>query len=41
MNTHVKNSRNLGIDLLRGLAMFFVIILHFIGQGGLLKQEMG
>lgn len=34
----MAKQRNLGIDLLRGLAMFFVIILHFIGQGGLLKH---
>jgi len=38
MNTQTKNSRNLGIDLLRILAMFFVIIWHLIGQGGLLEH---
>ena len=38
MNVDTKNKRNLGIDLLRALAMFFVIIRHFIGQGGLLKH---
>lgn len=38
MNMHGKNSRNLGIDLLRALAMFFVIIWHFVGQGGLLEH---
>lgn len=32
------NNRNLGIDLLRAVAMFFVVILHFIGQGGLLDH---
>lgn len=36
MNMQTKNSRNLGIDILRGLAMFFVILGHLIGQGGLL-----
>lgn len=36
MDKHAKNNRNLGIDLLRALAMFFVIIWHLIGQGGLL-----
>ena len=36
MDIHGKKSRNLGIDLLRGLAMFFVIVWHLIGQGGLL-----
>lgn len=42
MNMQVKNSRNLGIDLLRAIAMFFVIIWHFIGQGGLLEySEVG
>lgn len=34
----MAKQRNLGIDLLRGLAMFFVIIWHFIGQGGLLEH---
>lgn len=38
MNMQTKNNRNLGIDLLRALAMFFVIIWHFIGQGGLLEH---
>lgn len=37
MNMDTKNKRNLGIDLLRALAMFLVIIWHFIGQGGLLE----
>ena len=35
MNVQAKNNRNLGIDLLRALAMFFVIIFHLVGQGGL------
>ena len=34
----MAKQRNLGIDLLRALAMFFVIIWHFIGQGGLLEH---
>ncbi len=38
MDKHAKNNRNLGIDLLRAVAMFFVIILHFVGQGGLLSH---
>ena len=38
MNMQANTSRNPGIDLLRALAMFFVIIWHFIGQGGLLEQ---
>lgn len=38
----MAKQRNLGIDLLRALAMFFVIIWHFIGQGGLLEHaEVG
>lgn len=39
MNVRGKNSRNLGIDLLRALAMFFVIIWHLVGQGGLLAHS--
>ncbi len=38
MISAVRSARNMGIDLLRGLAMFFVIIWHFIGQGGLLEH---
>ena len=38
MAVHAKNNRNLGIDLLRAVAMFFVIIWHFVGQGGLLEH---
>ena len=38
MNMHAKNSRNLGIDLLRALAMFLVILWHFVGQGELLAH---
>ena len=38
MNKRAKNNRNLGIDLLRAVAMFFVVIWHFIGQGGLLDH---
>lgn len=33
---NITNERNYGIDLLRILSMFFVIILHCLGQGGLL-----
>lgn len=35
MAVSAKSSRNLGIDLLRALAMFFVICQHILGQGGL------
>ena len=38
MTNAVKTGRNMGIDLLRGIAMFFVIIWHFIGRGGLLEH---
>ena len=38
MDKHAKNNRNLGIDLLRAIAMLFVVILHFVGQGGLLSH---
>jgi surface polysaccharide O-acyltransferase-like enzyme len=33
------NKRNLGIDLLRIVSMFFIIILHILGQGGLLQAS--
>jgi surface polysaccharide O-acyltransferase-like enzyme len=33
------NKRNYGIDLLRIIAMFFVVILHTIGHGGVLKTS--
>lgn len=32
------SGRNLGLDLLRALAMFFVICQHIIGQGGLMEN---
>ena len=31
------NTRNLGIDLLRIVSMLMVVILHILGQGGILK----
>ena len=41
MNTVMDNrNRNYGIDLLRGIAMFFVICQHIIGQGGLLENAV-
>ena len=30
--------RNYGIDLLRIVAMFMVLLLHVLGQGGILKN---
>ena len=38
MAVTAKNTRNLGIDLMRALAMFFVICLHLLGQGGLIAH---
>ena len=38
MAVTAKNSRNLGIDLMRAMAMFFVICLHILGQGGLIAH---
>lgn len=32
------SERNYGLDLLRMAAMFMVILLHILGQGGILKQ---
>jgi len=32
------NERNYGIDLLRIVSMFFVVILHCLGQGGILNN---
>ncbi len=37
----MNRNRNLGIDLLRALAMFFVICLHFLGQGELVIHAEG
>lgn len=34
----MKKERNYGIDLLRIVAMFFVLLLHSLGQGGILKN---
>ncbi len=36
MDTPLTEKRNYGIDLLRLVAMFFVLILHTLGQGSLL-----
>ncbi|MBQ3567197.1 MAG: acyltransferase [Oscillospiraceae bacterium] len=33
---NIKPSRNYGIDLLRMFAMFLVVVLHVLGQGGVL-----
>ena len=36
-----RSKRNFGIDLLRLLAMYFVIVLHVLGQGGILNNTTG
>ena len=35
-----KQDRNYGIDLLRILSMVFVIVLHSLGQGGILSASV-
>ncbi|MBQ2854019.1 MAG: acyltransferase [Oscillospiraceae bacterium] len=35
----MAKQRDLGLDILRALAMFFVICLHILGQGGLVEQS--
>lgn len=40
MHIHAAGKRNMGLDLLRAVAMLFVIIWHFIGQGGLLEHAV-
>ena len=34
----MARQRNMGLDILRAMAMFLVIVLHFVGQGGLLSH---
>ncbi len=36
-----QSSRNYGIDLLKTLSMFMVIILHILGAGGILTNSQG
>lgn len=38
MASFVKSNRNMGLDILRALAMFFVICQHLLGQGGLIAN---
>ena len=38
MDNIVKSGRNIGLDILRALAMFLVICQHILGQGGLLAH---
>lgn len=37
-NTLTQNQRNYGIDLLRILAMYMVVVLHVLGCGGILEN---
>lgn len=41
MNTKINSERNYGIDLLRILSMFCVVILHIIGKSYLLENSYG
>ena len=41
MASSVKSTRNMGLDILRALAMFFVICQHFLGQGELVSHAVG
>ena len=36
----VKRERNYGIDLLRVVSMFYILLLHSLGRGGLLKNTV-
>ncbi|EOS72255.1 hypothetical protein C819_04357, partial [Lachnospiraceae bacterium 10-1] len=36
-----KPERNYGIDLLRIIAMLLVVVLHVLGQGGVLEASKG
>ena len=36
-NPPAVKQRNAGIDLLRVIAVYYVIVLHIIGQGGLIN----
>ncbi|MBQ5998579.1 MAG: hypothetical protein IJL70_03820 [Treponema sp.] len=37
-NALTQNQRNYGIDLLRILAMYMVVVLHVLGCGGILEN---
>ena len=37
INYQEEDTRNYGIDMLRLIAMFFVVVLHCYGQGGILS----
>lgn len=37
----LENNRNYGIDILRSVAMLMVVLLHVVGQGGILDASVG
>ena len=37
-NPNYKEKRNIGLDLLRILSMFMILILHLLGKGGMLDE---
>ena len=39
--TDRQTGRNYGIDLLRLVAMFMVVVLHVLGHGGILNAATG
>ncbi len=39
-NLEIKKERNYGIDLLRIVAMLYIVLLHSLGQGGLLESSI-
>ena len=38
-NPNYKEKRNIGLDILRILSMFMILILHLLGKGGMLEKE--
>ena len=36
----MSTKRNYGIDILKILSMFMVVVLHVLGQGGVLKHAL-
>ena len=40
-NEKGKKSRNNGIDILKIMSMFMVLILHLLGHGGIIRSFCG
>ena len=38
-NNKIKEERNIGLDVLRILAMIMIVVLHYLGKGELLKEQ--